>query len=165
MSSATEAAVLQALFTGRDASGRFVDAVTWLGEDGPVPAGRLEADALLLPFAAWPRWEQKDTAPSPQRILVLHESIFLSIGFLFLVFVGLSAWRYAGSAATWFGLQARSWSSWSWEGSCFRARFTGNSPHRLLPACLLSWEDSRFLEPKDPRRPRWSAKRSSSAWR
>lgn len=92
-SSATDAAVFQALCVGRDTSGRFVNVLNWLTGSDITVENELDSDAILQPFATWPRWDETATSSEAGRLLVVRESTFVGGGLILAIVVSMAGWR------------------------------------------------------------------------
>lgn len=103
-SPATEQALLEAARFGRDASGRFENAIVWLNDPGSQgPTLPLIPDEGR-PSANWSSWQSRGTASDASSLLIVQQDGLRWVGYVFLLSLTLVAWRVRNQRQALFAL-------------------------------------------------------------
>jgi hypothetical protein len=89
-SPATERALLQAIRLGRDASGRYENAVLWLTDTTPEAAPIFPLGDQARPLPSWPCWQAQGDGDT---LVVVRQDYLTGAGYLLVVAMGIFGWR------------------------------------------------------------------------
>ena len=89
-SPATEQALLQAIRLGRDATGRYENAVVWLTDTTPEAAPLFHLGDQARPLPSWPCWQVHGDGAT---LVVVRQNYLTGAGYLLVVAMGIFGWR------------------------------------------------------------------------
>ncbi|HEV8062209.1 MAG TPA: hypothetical protein VGP68_20185 [Gemmataceae bacterium] len=100
----TKQALLQAVRLGRDASGRYENAVVWLADAGCASAVSSLLSGQVQPFPGWPCWQVQGNAANADTLLVVRQDYLYWAGYAILAALVVFGWRIHNRRRTLFAL-------------------------------------------------------------